>query len=126
MKQELIYDLHAEHKEWLNKLAFYSDDIKIMTKRLEEVASKNTKEEVMSLVEHFQNMLIIQKENIDILKHEINEHEEYLQRRLSENAVAADKRKINDHPKHREAIEGFETSFNKLRKEFIDFVAKWM
>jgi hypothetical protein len=65
-----IYDQHAENTEWTSKLNFYKDDIKIMTGRLEEVASKNSSKEVLAQVEHFQNQLIIQRNNIDLF-HEI-------------------------------------------------------
>ena len=69
-----IYQLHEEHKTWLNKLLFYKDELSIMTNRLSEVSRKNTSREVLSLVDHFHNQLIIQKEQIDILNHDIKSH----------------------------------------------------
>ena len=60
--QKNIYQLHEEHKTWLNKLLFYKDELSIMANRISEVAKKNTSNEVLALVEKFQNQLIIQKE----------------------------------------------------------------
>jgi hypothetical protein len=78
--KKTIYQLHEEHKTWLNKLLFYKDELKIMADRIMEVAEKNTSNEVRSLADHFQNQLIIQKEQIDILNHDIKSHESYLQK----------------------------------------------
>ncbi len=115
--KKMIYQLHEEHKTWLNKLAFYKDEITIMQNRISEIAKKNTSKEVLSFVEHFQNQLIVQKEQIDILKHEINEHESFIESEINKNPVATDHKKLSDHPPHKEEIETFETIFNDLRKE---------
>ena len=56
--QKTIYQLHEEHKTWLNKLLFYKDELSIMQNRISEIAQKNTSKEVLSLVERFQNQLI--------------------------------------------------------------------
>lgn len=57
--------LHSEHREWLNKLDFYKDDLVVLRQRLEEVAARNTLREIMAQVEHFQNLFIIQRNEID-------------------------------------------------------------
>lgn len=98
----------------------------VMKNRVAEITSKNTSEEVLKNVEHFQNQLIIQKNNIDELKHSIHDHEQYLQNRLKENSVAADLHKSNDHPKMRDNFNWFEKNFNELRKELNTFLSKWM
>ena len=121
-----IYQLHEEHKTWLNKLLFYKDELKIMTDRIMEVGEKNTSNEVRSLADHFHNQLIIQKEQIDILNHEIESHETYLQNAVQKNPNAIDHEKFLDHKKHRESIAVFEKLFRELREELIDFLSKWM
>ena len=63
MKTEKIYTQYNENKEWTSNLSFYKDEIKIMENRLVEITSKNTSKEILAQVEHFQNQLIIQKEN---------------------------------------------------------------
>ena len=47
MEGTKITILHNEHREWLNKLSFYNDDLIILKKRLEEVVTKNTSSDVM-------------------------------------------------------------------------------
>jgi hypothetical protein len=119
-----IHELHAEHKEWLNKLSFYEDDMKVMKSRIAEVASKNTSKDTLSMVEHFQNQLVVQKETIDTLRHGINEHETYLLKKADKGPAASDHLQMNDHPKHRDEVQSFEKVFNELRKELIGFLSK--
>lgn len=121
-----IYQLHEEHKTWLNKLLFYKDELKIMANRISEVAEKNTSNEVRSLADHFNNQLIIHKEQIDILNHDIKSHESYLEGAVQNNPNAIDHEKFTDHKKHRESIAVFEKLFKDLREESIDFLSKWM
>jgi hypothetical protein len=121
-----IYQLHEDHKTWLNKLEFYKDEILIMQNRISEIAKKNTSKEVLSFVEHFQNQLIVQKEQIDTVKHEINSHERSLEEKVNKKAVANESKKFLDHPEQRNNVESFEKNFNDLRKELIQFLSKWM
>ncbi len=121
-----IYTQHSENSEWMNKLFFYKDEIAIMQKRLEEIAKANTVKEATVQVEHFQNQLIIQKNNIDMIKHEIKQCEQALEKNIDANPVAVDHRKTSDHVKEREEVEAFEKNFNELRKELNTFLAKWL
>ncbi len=124
--KKTIYQLHEEHKIWLNKLAFYKDEISIMQNRVSEIAQKNTSKEVLAFVEHFQNQLIVQKEQIDILNHNIRSHEAFLENAANKNTVAVDHERFSDHKGQRENVEMFEQIFNDLRKELIGFLSKWM
>jgi hypothetical protein len=97
-----------------------------MKKRLEEVAAKNTDREMHGWVERFQNKLIIQSEQIDILRHDIKDCESDIVKNVEENPVASDRRKAEDHTDLRDRFQTFELLFNKLRKDLNAFVAKWM
>jgi hypothetical protein len=123
---EKLYTQHADHTEWLNKLAFYTDEISIMKGRLEEIASKNSHDEVLKLVEHFQNQFIIQKNNLDEISHIIKVDENDLEKEVNKNPVAVDHRDMPSHSDEKESIDSFEKNFNELRAEFKTFAAKWM
>ena len=124
--KKTIYQLHEEHKTWLNKLLFYKDELTIRAKRISEVGEKNTSKEVRSLTDHFKNQLIIQKEQIEILTHDVKSHELYLESATFHNPNAVDHDKFSDHKNHRESIATFEKLFKELREELIDFLSKWM
>ncbi len=116
--------LHGEHNEWISKLSFYNDDLVLMRKRLDDVVKRNNSEEFLTGLEHFQNQIIIQQDQIDQLMYEINEHETVLKKSVSRNPVATDHRKMNDHPEHREKIARFEELFRTMRKEQMIFLEK--
>lgn len=124
--EEKIYTQHAEHTDWLSKMKFYADEILVLKNRLGEVASKNNDKAVLAKVEHFQNQLIIQKNNIDEMSHSIKMDEEALQKEIKENPTAVDHRKVAYHAKEKEAVDSFEKNFKELRTEFNLFAAKWM
>ena len=107
-KVKTIKELHDEHKIWLNKLLFYQDELVIMAGRIAEVEKKNSSDEVLALVDHFQNQFVIQKEQIDILKHDIKSHELFLEGAIIKNHDSIDQEKFSDHKKHRESILVFE------------------
>lgn len=126
MEKKPLYTLHAEHVEWRNRMLFYNDDLQILKRRLDEVAVGNTDKEVQAMVEHFQNRMLVQKEQIDILKHDINEYERVIEVHLNKNDTAANLQSWNDHTHLRERVETFELLFNEFRKDLIGFVAKWL
>lgn len=125
-KGKTIKELHDEHKIWLAKLLFYKDELIIMAGRIAEVAKKNSADEVHAWVDQFQNQLVIQKEQIDILKYDIKSHELFLESAIIKNPDSIDQEKFSDHEKHRESMEVFEKIFNELRGELIQFLSRWM
>lgn len=126
MDTKSIGELHAEHTDWLKRLDFYTDEIAIMKNRIAEIAAKNTSKDVLVNVEHFQNAIIVQKNNIDEIRHSIKDHDNYLENRVEENHVSADKRQVHDHPKMRDNFNSFETNFNSMRHELNQFLSKVM
>ena len=126
MKTVLLTEQHASYREWLNRLAFYKDELKIMQNRIAEIAERNTKTDVLAQVEHFQNMLIIQKNQIDRLRHDIDKQEEELASLTLKNPVASDHRRVEFHPEQKQKIELFEKIFNELRHELIHWLTKVM
>lgn len=125
-EKEYIYKQHEENIEWLNKLKFYKDEIKIIQHRLEEIAGKNNSKEVLGLVEQFQNQLIIHRNTIDEIQHHVIISEDKLHQEVERNPVAADHRKAEYHQAEKEELQIFEKLFSELRENFNRFASKWM
>ncbi|MGZ4054738.1 MAG: hypothetical protein ACXVPY_10940 [Bacteroidia bacterium] len=125
-KTKHIDELHFEHQLWTSEAKFYADELKIYQKRLDEIASKNTKEDVRKQIEHFQNKFTIQKEQLDILNHEVNEHEQWLAKYSKEHPVAIDHALFADHKKMHDKMESFEKIYDELKQEFKKFLSVWM
>ncbi|HWY37424.1 MAG TPA: hypothetical protein VNY73_02625 [Bacteroidia bacterium] len=125
-KQEFIYSQHHENNTWANKLFFYKDEISIMENRLREIAAANTAKEVMARVEHFQNQLIVQRNNIDAIKHALSQNDALLEKSIEANPTATDHRKMAYHTEERETMEAFEKNFNELRSQLKQFLTQWL
>ncbi|MBL7883398.1 MAG: hypothetical protein JNL69_04980, partial [Bacteroidia bacterium] len=82
--------------------------------------------DVLKTVEHFQNQFIIQKEQLDILNHHVNEHEQWLAKYAKENPVAIDKKLFADHIEINDKVETFKKIYAELKVEFNKFVATWL
>ncbi len=126
MKTTETFQIHEEHKEWLNNLFFYKDELSIMQRRIAEIAKKYSTKDVLANVEHFQNQLKIQKEQIDILSHEIKIHEESLEKEINKDETKVESVKCLSHTDETEQLHTFEKIFKELRKELNLFLAKWM
>jgi hypothetical protein len=117
-------EVHHEYKAWLNRLAFYRDELKIMKNRLEEVTAKNTGQSILAMVEHFQNQVIVQNNNIDELRHEIKQYENRLELKMKDNFIHTEHEKDPDYLKTKGEVLNFERVFDELRKETIHFFAQ--
>lgn len=121
-----IGDLHFELNLWLNEFQFYKDEVLIFNSRLEEIVTKNTDIEVLKEVEHFQNQYIRQSEVIDVLRHEIKQHENVLETESKDHPVAIDHRYFEDHTELREQVDQFKKIYTELKREFMSFLSRRM
>ncbi len=124
--EENMYKQHEENKDWMSRVAFYKDEITILQGVLSEIASKNTGDEVLKEVEHYQNQFIVQRDNLDQLAHNIRLNEQKFQQEVNDNPVAVDHRRMEYHQAEKDFIEYFENNFKGLRTDFKTFSSKWM
>src|SRR6478752_1055082 len=92
-----LTDLHEERRNWLNTLSFTLDEMDSMKKRLSEIVAANNKIEVTAQSEHFQNQFILQRNIMDVLRHDINETENEMAKQIEANPVATDRKTATDH-----------------------------
>lgn len=115
-----------DHSTWLKELDFYNEELSLLEKRLLEIADKNNGKEVMAEVEHFQNQFIVQRNNIDELKHEVNLYVEKLGKDAQQHGGRMETAMIAEHTALHEKYEDFERVMNILRHEFNEYLSKWM
>ncbi len=116
----------TDHNQWLSTIDFYKTELGILENRLTEIASKNTEKEVLAGVEHFQNQFIIQKNNIDELRHMINEHIQHVVHDTKKHAGRIEDGLVTEHEKMKEEFMSFEKVVEELRHEFNAYASKWM
>lgn len=116
----------TDHQEWLKAIDFYDNELDILEERLTEVARKNNSEDALKGVEHFQNQFIIQRNTIDELRHNINEHAHKVATDVQSHAGRIETQQVKDHDTVKEEFESFEKVINELRDEFKLYLSKWM
>ncbi|WP_448518949.1 hypothetical protein [Rhodoflexus sp.] len=121
-----INELHAEHTEWMQHLAHYAQEISYLQAMLDDLAKRNNSDDFRKRLSHFQNQLIIQKEQLDILKHDIRVHEDFLVAQAQKQTETIHRRLFGDHAEEREKLMTYQQLFGEMKAELLDFAAKWM
>lgn len=123
-KRKHLNELHFDHQMWLSEVLFYGYELSLFKKKLDAVSFKNTAQEIKKQVEHFQNQFIIQREKLDLLKHETVVHEQWLAQVAKENPITSDHRLFADHQATHEKINAFKKIYNDLKAEFTRFLTE--
>jgi hypothetical protein len=116
----------TDHHQWLRSLEFYKEEFKILDERLQEIMQRNNGKETMALAEHFQNQFLIQRNNIDELKHNIHEHENLVAMDVREHAGKMKNTRVLDHDEIKAEFETLEKLIKNLRVEYNLFLSRWM
>jgi hypothetical protein len=110
---------HKEHRQWLSKLDFYQDQIKIFQYELMQVLHRHPN--YLSIIEHvdeYRDIFLKKLHRIDEFRHQIILHERRLSQKLS-----PDTEGLWDHSTMRTQIEEFINEFEDMKKSFRRFVA---
>lgn len=124
MRHNKIDFYHHELNDWKKSLEFYKDEIKVLETRLGEVVKQNTGQSVLSESEHFQNQFILQKEQIDLLKHHINEQDKKFEEKATPYDMSMNQPLLSEQEKLRGQFSSTEKIFTDTRQEFYRFVSK--
>lgn len=128
MKAKPIYaaDLHFDLRVWTNEMNFYKEELNLLQQRLDEVAARNSEDEMMKSVEKFQNQLIRQNEVTDELSHDIKANQAALEFYIKENPTAIDHVHFDDHKTLRDKVETYKKLYAEFKQALMEFVGVWM
>ena len=127
MKKISIANVKYNNAYLLRALDFYKLEIGILKERLTEIARRNTNQNVMKMVEHFQNQFIVQLENIDKLAHNIKINTEQIAFAAKQpNAGYIDETLVTQAATLRQDFSHEEKTIADLRHEFNEFAVDWM
>jgi hypothetical protein len=115
-----------EHRDWLRALTFYKQEISILQQRLSQISILYSNEDVKSEVEHFQNVFVIQNNNIDNMTAQLKQHESHMNSDVLAHAQHLTKETLDEHESLRDAYIILEKTINEHRHEFNRFLAKYM
>lgn len=119
-----ITALHHQGTDWTRELSFYKDELGVLNTRLEEVAKQNTGQEVMAQVEHFQNKFIMLREQLDILKHDVNQRNEAVNKLAAERPEHIGERYATESDALLDRMKDYARSIADTRYEFNTFLAR--
>ncbi len=117
---EQLQDMLAEHKEWQAKINFYRSEIERMKETLSKTLQDESNQYNMPHVEHFQNQFILQKDVLDIMRHDFKQHENKIEAHSSKPVLNL----AGMHQNEREKLISYEKIFKDLREEFQSFIHK--
>ena len=127
MNKANIATMGDEHSAWLRALDFYKQELNIVKNRLTEVAGKNTGGTITKDIEHFENQIKVQVNNIDNLHHAINDNLSRSVAQAKNNAAGyIDSALLTAHTDQHGQYTSLEQTINDLRQEFNRFASKWM
>jgi hypothetical protein len=115
--------IEKEHLTWLKHLDFYKAQLDIMGKELQGFAKESSSKKVAPRVEQFQNQFIRQREVIDILRHNVKQHENEIERMTRFALEYLRDRVTKDHLALRAEYNRFVELFIEMEQDFHDFLA---
>ncbi|MBC7922579.1 MAG: hypothetical protein H7Z75_15975 [Ferruginibacter sp.] len=122
--QTNISDMHAEHRQWQQDLAFYREEMTIFGDRLREVVSKNPPPDVVTWVVHFQNQFVIQNQMIDEILQSVRSHEHEMKQLIEQGTQAVDGRLVGHHAEARGKVQVFSRLYHALKNDLNQFLSK--
>ena len=110
---------HQEHKEWLNQLNFYQDEIKFFQNELILVLQKHYESlSILDNVEDYRNIFLKKLQHIDELRYDISLHEKKLS-----GIMEQEPQDLDEHHQVRARLNEFVKDFELLKKNFRRFAA---
>lgn len=119
-------DLHFEHKLWQSELALWEDELKSFNNRLSELVTRWTDKKVLVQLEHYQNQFILHKTAIDKLQDDINMHEVNMSAHYKKGEDVLNHLFVKKHIEFRNKMETQRQIYNDSKKEFFDFLSKYI
>jgi hypothetical protein len=126
MSYTSISNLDSDLNLWEKGLEFYRDELSLLENRLMEVSSRNNKQEAFEGIEHFQNQFMIQRKNIQDIKHAVKNYKNNISSDIHHHDGQVNTDLIEDGKVLKDKYESFERIMNGLRHEFNAFLSKWM
>lgn len=111
-------DLHEDHRNWLQEVTFCKKEIVFFQTLLEDFSRKQQGSAQNALIEQFQNKLILQNEQADILLHEIREQEARLQDFIKSHEKNIEFITFKDHKIWRDKMNTHRKLYAEMKQEF--------
>ena len=112
-----ISGLNTDHRQWLNHLSFYKDELNVLDDRLSEIALKHEDRETLAWVNHFHNQFIVQRDEIEKLVHNIRIHDRQIETTTGKLPRIMYEKAVEEYEEQKEEIERFEILFDEMKDD---------
>lgn len=119
-KPENLSDLHAEHSNWQNQILGFRQEIGGMNEKLGLIVSRHTPRDVPAHAEHFQNQFILQKDVLDIMRHDFKQYENMIEAEQLKNSTASGGL-LQLRSAYQVRLNDYKRILEDLKHEFSDF-----
>jgi hypothetical protein len=121
---DLIKKIHAEHATWQHRITDIKTELKFLNDELSHFVSKFAPRQVPPHAEHFQNQFIVQKEVLDIMRHDFKQYENLLEANMHHPGKNEIGEILQMHQHHINRMNDFEKLFQDLKAEFKQFASQ--
>lgn len=119
--KEQLNQMHSEHAQWQSKIKELKSQLLKCNDQLAEMVMAKPDTELLALIEHFQNQFTIQREVLDIMRHDFKQHENAIEAHQREEMNQLEK--LNEfHIKSKERLDEYDRIFSELKDEFSNFL----
>ncbi|NNE26177.1 MAG: hypothetical protein HKN09_04990 [Saprospiraceae bacterium] len=116
----MIYH-HNEHRDWMSKINFYQDEIKIFQSTLSKVIQAHPDIfSIIDLVHEYRRILLRKLEKLDNMRYQIALHEHQLAKAKDD----AENDQLWDHQEVRDRMINFESEFESFKSALRHFASK--
>ena len=121
----IINTVAIEHMVWLERLDAFRMELKNLEQRLAGVASRRHDFEARQGMEHFQNQFLIQRINMDEVRHRIHQREDSVAWRVVPAPGHECFRDGQEHDGIKRELDGLMKVWDDLRSDFNRYLIKW-
>ena len=116
-----VSHIGVEHNDWLRGIAFYLDEIKILEHRLSELSQFLENGESKIQVEHFQNVFIVHRDNLERLQSDIQTNLQHIEHDVDQMANHLSNRTMAEHDAMRDRYVQLIKALQEVRHDFGRF-----
>ena len=117
---EQLADLHAEHASWQDQILHYKGGLKSMKDELGVIVARHTPRDVPASAEHFQNQFILQRDVLDIMRHDFKQYENKIEEAQKINSTSADPL-LEVRNAYSVRLSDYDKIYRELKNEFESF-----
>lgn len=123
MKDSIIHQ-HILAEDWRRELQFFSDELIILRKRLDEVAARNTGKDLMAEIEHYENKFKVMTQDYDELLHDVGAMESSLKGAAVSKPRYINTKMVEANSRVEDLMRVTSSDFYETRHKFYAFLAK--